>query len=300
MKAFILKNFAGSAVRLAVLTALLLGMASACQAQASAAPAQPAAKAVDAAPTAVAPDMKAAAETGTPATPAPPSRPGDEGIKIHGHWKIDVKNPDGTLVKTVEFENSLVTPGSADTVLGQMFTGAFVLAGWVIQAEDLDGSGNEIQAALCPGQGYYGTYAACEIEKQTYAQSGTYGNIVDENECYLVTCFTGLTDTYVPYNSTTKAAAYFQLQGTFSPFAAGNITTVATVALGCAQISGTSAYTPAQCYSSSANNYGAPNYNGSPVGTNIIGPTFTQATLPTPISVIAGQVVTITVTISFS
>jgi hypothetical protein len=36
------------------------------------------------------------------------------------------------------------------------------------------------------------------------------------------------------------------------------------------------------------------------VGTNIIGPTFTQATLPTPISVIAGQVVTITVTISFS
>jgi hypothetical protein len=36
--------------------------------------------------------------------------PGDgkhEGIKVHGHWAIDVKNPDGTLVTHREFENSL-------------------------------------------------------------------------------------------------------------------------------------------------------------------------------------------------
>jgi Na+-transporting methylmalonyl-CoA/oxaloacetate decarboxylase gamma subunit len=57
MKAFILKNFAGSAIRLAVLSVLILGMASVCQAQASSAPAQPT-KAVAAA---TAPGMVASA-----------------------------------------------------------------------------------------------------------------------------------------------------------------------------------------------------------------------------------------------
>src|SRR5215469_7481393 len=33
------------------------------------------------------------------------------GIKVHGHWTIDVRNPDGTLVTHREFENSLI-PGS--------------------------------------------------------------------------------------------------------------------------------------------------------------------------------------------
>src|SRR5258707_12036610 len=30
-----------------------------------------------------------------------------EGIKVHGHWTIEVLNPDGTLVTHREFENSL-------------------------------------------------------------------------------------------------------------------------------------------------------------------------------------------------
>ena len=36
-----------------------------------------------------------------------------EGIKVHGHWTIDVRNPDGTLVTHREFENSLVQAGSS-------------------------------------------------------------------------------------------------------------------------------------------------------------------------------------------
>jgi hypothetical protein len=31
-----------------------------------------------------------------------------EGIKVHGHWTIEVRNPDGTLVTHREFENSYV------------------------------------------------------------------------------------------------------------------------------------------------------------------------------------------------
>lgn len=32
-----------------------------------------------------------------------------EGIKVHGHWVIDVRNPDGSLASHNEFENALIT-----------------------------------------------------------------------------------------------------------------------------------------------------------------------------------------------
>jgi hypothetical protein len=35
-----------------------------------------------------------------------------EGIKVHGHWTIEVRNPDGAVVTHREFENSLVTNGT--------------------------------------------------------------------------------------------------------------------------------------------------------------------------------------------
>jgi hypothetical protein len=35
-----------------------------------------------------------------------------EGIKVHGHWIIDVRNPDGTLATHREFENSLQPSGA--------------------------------------------------------------------------------------------------------------------------------------------------------------------------------------------
>jgi hypothetical protein len=47
--------------------------------------------------------------------------------------------------------------------------------------------------------------------------------------------------------------------------------------------------------------YGSGNgYSGAPDGNSVTSPTFTSTTLPTPLNVIAGQVVTIIVTISFS
>jgi hypothetical protein len=33
-----------------------------------------------------------------------------QGIKVHGHWTIEVRNPDGSLATHREFENSLATP----------------------------------------------------------------------------------------------------------------------------------------------------------------------------------------------
>ena len=109
MKAFILKNLAGSGIRLAVLSVSILGMASVCQAQASSAPAQPTAQAVvpATAPEAVVPGVQLAAQTGQTATAGTAAKGTQEGIKVHGHWTIEVRNPDGKVVTHTEFENAL-------------------------------------------------------------------------------------------------------------------------------------------------------------------------------------------------
>jgi hypothetical protein len=51
----------------------------------------------------------AATQAATPNSAAHATAPKgpSESIKVHGHWTIEVRNPDGKLVKHVEFENSL-------------------------------------------------------------------------------------------------------------------------------------------------------------------------------------------------
>jgi hypothetical protein len=58
------------------------------------------------------------AATMAPATTAHPAIQADakgahEGITVHGYWKIDVHNKDGSLAKHVEFENKLLDGGAA-------------------------------------------------------------------------------------------------------------------------------------------------------------------------------------------
>ena len=51
-----------------------------------------------------------------PAKPAEPNRDSaggrHEGIKVHGHWVIDVRNPDGSLAQHRDFENALTLFGA--------------------------------------------------------------------------------------------------------------------------------------------------------------------------------------------
>jgi len=47
-------------------------------------------------------DSRSSQSSGTP----------NEGIKIHGHWVIDVRNPDGTLTTHREFDNALTSNGA--------------------------------------------------------------------------------------------------------------------------------------------------------------------------------------------
>lgn len=49
-------------------------------------------------------------------SPAAPGGGAANGIKVHGFWAIDVREPDGTLVTHREFENALRATGAADLI----------------------------------------------------------------------------------------------------------------------------------------------------------------------------------------
>ena len=71
-----------------------------------------------------------------------------EGIKVHGHWVLEIKNPDGSLAKRREFENSLAPTGAA--LLSALLGSAQIhVGGWGVSI--LIGSGNT-QTTLVIGQ----------------------------------------------------------------------------------------------------------------------------------------------------
>jgi hypothetical protein len=109
-----------SVLVLAALAALVFvpAAASLAQSQTAALKSAPAttAKATDVAATSLDPVAQMAtpnlvAEPGTPVEQST-TKGQQEGIKIHGHWTIEVKNPDGSVVTHREFENSLITPSN--------------------------------------------------------------------------------------------------------------------------------------------------------------------------------------------
>jgi len=59
-----------------------------------------------------------------------PNKPGSEGIKVHGHWVLQVENADGTLGERREFNNSLVTTYSTfgGTATADTTSGSAILA----------------------------------------------------------------------------------------------------------------------------------------------------------------------------
>jgi hypothetical protein len=106
----------------------ILALATAAVAQQTA-PAQAGNNLVAAAPAptavnhAASPAAKPVAEEET----ATPGSAKNQGIKVHGHWVLQVKNTDGTLGERREFDNSLTTGGSAnlsgDQILAALLSG---------------------------------------------------------------------------------------------------------------------------------------------------------------------------------
>jgi len=121
----VIARIAGPGLVLGAVLALMLSGSGVVRAQASAtSPAVPAAARAKAAP---------AAQAVHPAAPAK-RQPGGthEGIKVHGHWMIEVRNPDGRLVSHTEFENSLVQTGGesnlVDILIGLDVPGGYMIA----------------------------------------------------------------------------------------------------------------------------------------------------------------------------
>ncbi len=71
-----------------------------------------------------------------------------EGIKVHGHWIIEVRNPDGTLVTRREFENSLHPGGVAalSSILARTTSPGF----WQVVVDGSQGSQPCVQNGTLP------------------------------------------------------------------------------------------------------------------------------------------------------
>lgn len=116
----VIAQITGPSLVLGAVFALVISASSVGRAQARAnSPAVPAAASAQAAPS---------AQAEQPVSPGK-RQPGGthESIKVHGHWMIEVKSPDGKLVSHTEFENSLYGAGGAQ-ILPYLFTGTALSA----------------------------------------------------------------------------------------------------------------------------------------------------------------------------
>lgn len=105
-----------------------------------------------------APGLEAVSAAGN----APRGTP-QEGIKVHGRWTIEVRNPDGSLAERREFENALTLSG-ADR-LASVLARALSVGGWKITLSGtnspfVDEGGNPIYAEIVEPS-YAGTFNSC-------------------------------------------------------------------------------------------------------------------------------------------
>jgi hypothetical protein len=134
----VLAQIARRGLLLAALLAMALSVATITRAQSAAAssPTQDAKFAPAAATTVQAPAVVlkpaavAAKGTASPAEKSAAKGP-HEGITIHGHWTIEVKNPDGTIASRQDFENAIDPIEGADALTG-LLSGEYVTEGFLI------------------------------------------------------------------------------------------------------------------------------------------------------------------------
>ena len=69
-----------------------------------------------------------------------PSGP-SEGIKVHGDWTIEIRNPDGTVASRHVFKNALV-PGGGDAALARLLGRTLAPFHWRVVIGDSSGPGS--------------------------------------------------------------------------------------------------------------------------------------------------------------
>ncbi len=201
-----------------------------------------------------------------------PSTGMNQGLKMHGHWTIDIKDPDGTLRQHHEFDNSIQYDGQ--NYLVGLMSGYGAAGPWEIYF-------SSVGAVAGTSPCNTAAYPYCAIVYSTTTQPGAFvcGG--------LYTCATGLTIT-----PTFGVGPTLTLAGSIAATQAGSIGFVGTGMNACGGAAGTNGYptaistiTPTQCYASTTSSFGG---------------TATSTTLGAPISVAAGQIMQVKVVLSFS
>ncbi len=121
----VIAQIAGPGLVLAAL--LVLALSSPCVGRAQVGSASPSAT--------TAKPSEVLAKTPAQLAAKPPAKGQSEGIHVHGHWTIEVKNPDGKLFTHREFENGLSTINGAGLLAALL--GRVVTPGsWQVQLQD--------------------------------------------------------------------------------------------------------------------------------------------------------------------
>jgi len=195
-----------------------------------------------------------------------------EGVKVHGHWNIAVKNPNGTLVETRDFENSLASNGGL--LLVGTLSGYIVPGDWMIVLGAASGNGPCING-----------YQFCGVvhNLNTLPASGY---------CGIYYC-SGSTLTY-GYNFGTNSTGPYSivLSGQITSNETGSVGVVYTLLSGCGNPGGNP--------SPSALETTAPSACVANNVATAYSTVFTQTTLSSPVAVTSGQIIQVTVTITFS
>lgn len=206
------------------------------------------------------------------AAPLTPASGLNQSLKMHGHWIIDIKDPDGTLRQHHEFENSIQYDGQ--NYLVGLMSGYGAAGPWEIYFSSVGAV-----AATSPCD--TGTFPYCAIVYSTATQPGLF-------VCSgLYTCAQNLTIT-----PTFGVGPTLTLSGSIAATQAGSIGFVGTGLSACGGAAGANGYptaistiTPTQCYASTTSSFSG---------------TGTSTTLGSPISVAKGQIMQVTVVLSFS
>jgi len=197
------------------------------------------------------------------------TKPGDEGIKMHGRWEITVKNPDGTVAEHRDFENAIQGGGAAYLIA--------LMAGYTVPS-DYEVFLQSTGTVPCtpPTNGL----AGCVLVRSLTTSPAT-------NSCPYYYCAATLSYTY-NLNYSVLASNSMVLSGYFTANRAGTIDSVSTYAGDCPiqfiQSSVLTTTSPAAC-----------NAAAGGIGVNAL-----TGTGITAITVTNGQLVQVIVTISFS
>jgi len=211
---------------------------------------------------------------------AKPEKPGTEGLKVHGHWKLVAKNPDGTVAKTIEFENSLQLGGYGygDYLLPSLMIGQVTPGQWGIV---LQGSG------FCAN--------SCSILTSTAAT-----NPLDLFCSSTELCFPGMTTTITPGTITPLSPALLTFAGFFTATSSGSITSVQTEDSFCSASAAQSAQNGTAPYTPVVINLTPQTCQTAPAPATYLFNSYGFTRTGTSFNFSAGQLIQVSVTISFS